>query len=162
MLSISFSLNLRFVPCSWWCFTHRWTWEVPAPSASTGWVTGRVGVSSCGYRLLFPKGGLNIPMQGTENLYFFPKQLHCWGSQCFLSMFDLSGMLCPPGWACLRSCLPACLWSCLGACLGRCVRLGLSPILSSSWSGMLCPAKRKWYSRNFMCDFCTGLGSAVV
>lgn len=35
-------------------------------------------------------------------------------------------MLCPPGWACLRSCLPS-------------LSPSLSLVLSRSWSGTLCP-----------------------
>ena len=71
---------------------------------------------------------------------FFPQTVYCWGSQCFLSVSALTGMLCPLRWACLRSCLPPCLPSGLGCC----VRLaGLSPVLSPSlspiWSEMLCP-----------------------
>ena len=89
---------------------------------------------------VIPQGWLEHPHAVNGKPLFFPKQFYCWGSQCFLSMFDLSGMLCPPGWACLRSCLPslvfglvselvwdavsawACLPSCLRAGLGCCVR----------------------------------------
>ena len=72
------------------------------------------------------------------------KTVYGWGSQCFLNVSALAGMLCPPRWACLRSCLPACLPSGLGCC----VRLAglvfllsavLSPALSAILAGMLCP-----------------------
>ena len=78
---------------------------------------------------------------------FFHQTDYCWGSQCFLSVSALDGMLCPPRWSCLslvsglvsqlvshlvwdavsaslvlsfsslRSCLPACLPSGLGCCV---------------------------------------------
>lgn len=38
-----------------------------------------------------------------KHCIFFPKQYTVWGSQCFLSVSALSGMLCPPFWACLRN-----------------------------------------------------------
>ena len=38
---------------------------------------------------------------------FFHQTVYCWGSQCFLSVSALTGMLRPPRWACLRSCLPS-------------------------------------------------------
>ena len=121
--------ELRFVPCSlciWWCFTQRFPkiriWEVPAPSASTGWVTGRVGVSSCGYRLLFPKGGLNIPMQWTENLYFSPSNFTVGVLNAFL--------------VCLI-CLECCVR--LAGLVSGLVFHRLSLVLSRSLSGTLCP-----------------------
>ena len=65
-----------------------------------------------------------------------------WGSQCFLNVSALTGMLCPPRWTCLRSCLPS--------GLGCCVRLAglvfllsavLSPVLSAILAGMPCPPR---------------------
>ena len=78
-------------------------------------------------------GSLSVLPNGEQTVY-------CWGSQCFLSVSALTGMLCPLRWACLRSCLPPCLPSGLGCC----VRLAglppvLSPNLSPIWSEMLCP-----------------------
>ena len=106
-----------------------------------------------------------------KSRHVFPQTVYFWGSQCFLSVFALSGMLCPPPGLCF-SCLRSCLRSCLPAGLGCCVRLPacvtlvsglvshlvsqlvwsavcasrlvfflspvLSPILSLSWSGVLC------------------------
>ena len=61
-----------------------------------------------------------------------PQTVYGWGSQCFLSVSALTGMLCPPRWACLRSCLPPCLPSGLGCC----VRLaGLVFLLSAVQRG---------------------------
>ena len=31
----------------------------------------------------------------------FSPKVYCWGSQCFLSVSALAGMLCPPRWSCL-------------------------------------------------------------
>ena len=69
---------------------------------------------------------------------FFPQTVYCWGSQCFLSVSALTGMLCLPRWACLGSCLPPHLPSGLGCC----VRLAglvfvLSPVLSPVLSAIL-------------------------
>ena len=92
---------------------------------------------------------------------FFPQTVYCSGSQCFLSVSALTGMLCPPRWACRRSCLPPCLPSGLGCCVRLAglvfllsavlspvsvrlpglvffLSLVLSPSLSPIWSGMLC------------------------
>ena len=78
---------------------------------------------------------------------FFPQTIYCCGSQCFLSVSALTGMLCPPRWACLRSCLPPCIPSGLGCCVclaglvfGLVSHL-LSHLASMSpiWSGMFCP-----------------------
>ena len=44
----------------------------------------------------------------------FATSRHRWGSQFFLSVSALTGMVCPPRWACLWSCLPPCLPSGLG------------------------------------------------
>ena len=73
---------------------------------------------------------------------FFLQTVYCWGSQCFLSVSALTGMLCPLRWACLRACLRPCLPSGLGCC----VRLAglvflLSPVLSAILAGMLCPPR---------------------
>ena len=68
------------------------------------------------------------------------------GFSMLLSASALTGMLCPPRWACLRSCLPPCLPSGLGCCvrLARLVFLlsaVLSPVLSAILAGMLCPPR---------------------
>ena len=77
---------------------------------------------------------------------FFPQTVYCCGSQCFLSVSALTGMLCPPRWACLRSCLPPCLPSGLGCCVRLAglvflLSAGLSPVLSAILAGMLCPPR---------------------
>ncbi len=80
-------------------------------------------------------GSLSVLPNGEQTVYG-------WGSQCFLNVSALTGMLCPPRWACLRSCLPS--------GLGCCVRLAglvfllsavLSPVLSAILAGMPCPPR---------------------
>ena len=63
---------------------------------------------------------------------FFPQTVYCWGSQCFLSVSALTGMLCLPRWACLGSCLPPHLPSGLGCCVR------LAGLVSGLVSGLVC------------------------
>ena len=98
-------------------------------------------------------------------MYIYTQTVYCWGSQCFPSVSALAGTLYPPPWSCLSLvsslspiwsgmlCPPG--WSCLSLVsglvsrlvpsgLGCCVRLPglvflLSPVLSPSLAGMLCP-----------------------
>ena len=53
----------------------------------------------------------------------------------------LTGMLCPPRWACLRSCLPPCLPSGLGCCVRLAGFFLLFSVLSAILAGMLCPPR---------------------
>ena len=44
----------------------------------------------------------------------FAQTVYCWGFQCFfLSVSALTGLLCPPSWACLSACLRSCFSACL-------------------------------------------------
>ena len=54
-------------------------------------------------------------------IYVSPNSLH-WGSQCFLRVSGLSGMLCPPSWACLL--YDAVSASCLRSCFAPCPPAG--------------------------------------
>ena len=48
------------------------------------------------------KGQPDLIMLKLKTPFFvFPQTVYCWGSQCFLSVSALSGMLCPHRWACL-------------------------------------------------------------
>ena len=84
------------------------------------------GLTLYGFQNLFPSSKRTT--RSLSSKIVFAQTVYCWGFQCFfLSVSALTGLLCPPSWACLsaypRSCLSACLPSSVPAQLGCCVCL---------------------------------------
>ena len=83
------------------------------------------GLTLYGFQNLLPSSKKTT--RSLSSKIVFAQTVYCWGFQCFLSVSALTGLLCPPRWACisacLRSCLSACLPSSVPAELGCCVCL---------------------------------------
>ena len=75
------------------------------------------------------------------------KAVYCWGSQCFLSVSALFGMLC-----CLPTCLPCCLPPGLGCCIPVSPLWALSPACFPSClpPGLGCCVRLLWLVSQFV------------
>ena len=98
----------------------------PWPYTSQGpygvWPLGCWKMVPCGQaKLAGRKAGEEIATESPRGDICFPKQLAL-GSQCFLRVSGLSGMLCPPSWACLL--YDAVSASCLRSCFAPCPPAG--------------------------------------